>query len=136
MTSREVLEFVIDKLAFILEQHMTTVRDIETLASKLDAGGRDRESLARAIENLRSLRESISQILDVIANNINDAPDSFLDDAFALIGYYVEAGAKSEARALEHAARYMELSGEMKVLDEVVAKARIILSNINLALKI
>jgi len=129
--SESVASYIIDKLAFILEQHLTLVSEVEANAARLRAGGKARGELVKSLENLRSLRESLIQLFDEILNRAESMPSSYLDDAFALIGYYVEAAAKGEMRALQYASRFVDVRPDLEELEALVAKAKIILSNIN-----
>jgi hypothetical protein len=128
--SESVASYLIDKLAFILEQHLTLVSEVEANAARLRAGARERSELARSLESLRSLRESLVQIFDEIQNRAETMPSSYLDDAFALIGYYVEAAAKGEMRALQYASKFVDVRSDMEELEALVAKAKILLSSI------
>jgi sialic acid synthase SpsE len=125
-----VASYLIDKLAFILEQHLTLVSEVEASAARLSAGAREHSELVKSLENLRSLRESLMQIFSEIQNRAETIPSSYLDDAFALIGYYIEAAAKGEMRALQYASRFVDVKSDIEEVEALVAKAKILLSNI------
>jgi len=127
---KSVASYLIDKLAFILEQHLTLISEVEASAARLRAGARERDGLVKSLENLRSLREALAQVFNEIQDRVGSMPSSYLDDAFALIGYYVEAAAKGEMRALQYASKFVNVSSDIEELEALMAKARILLSNI------
>ncbi len=131
-----VASYVVDKLAFALEQHLSLISEVRDRIARLDAGGASRASLEKSLDNLRSLREAIGELLNIIGRNANAMPSSYIDDVFALIGYYVEAAAPGEERVLRSASRYTDVREDLEKLEELRATARVILSSLNVSIKL
>jgi hypothetical protein len=126
-----VFEYIINTLAFNMEHHLETLAELEGEVSRLDAGSRNTARLEDLLARLRKIRAAIrSRILD-IQERLDSAPSSYVDDAYALIGYYVEAGAKGEERALRRASRYLDVAPDLEELEELVASARILLAKLS-----
>ncbi len=131
-----VASYVIDKLAFTLEQHLSLLAEVRDRIARLDAGGAGKTPLEKSLENLRSLREAIGELFDVIGRNVNAMPSAYIDDVFALIGYYVEAAAPGEERVLRSASRYTDVREDLEKLEELRAAARVILASLNVSIKL
>ena len=131
-----VASYVVDKLAFTLEQHLSLLSEVRDRIARLDAGAAGKASLEESLENLRSLREAIGELFDVISRNVDAMPSAYIDDVFALVGYYVEAAALGEERVLRSASRYTDVREDLERLEELRAAARIILASLNISIKL
>ncbi|MEB3851378.1 MAG: hypothetical protein LRS49_02200 [Desulfurococcales archaeon] len=126
-----VLDYLIQVLAFTMESHLDALAAVEAEVARLDAGQADRSPLARALERLRELRSALRERFTQLNSYIEEAPTSYLDDAYALVGYYLEAGARGELRALERASRYADVRADEGEVEELVALGRVILSRLS-----
>lgn len=131
MSGNSVFEHLINILAFTMESHLEAVAAAEGEVAKLDAGASNLKPLEDALERLRDVRTAIRERMLELRERLDAAPSGYLDDAYALIGYYIEAGARGEERLLNRASKYVDVSSDIEELEELVAAARILLAKLS-----
>jgi len=103
----EKARILVDLLAKDLTEHLIIVGELEDLSRKvreaLPSSQALREQVEEKLASLALLRDAISEKSEVLLGLVEDEqlPEDVLRDVYALSGYYVEAGSKSERAVLE-----------------------------------
>lgn len=127
---RKAYDYVIDKLAVQLQGHIQALEEVRKYISLYDAtrgSSASKEALEESLRNLRDLRRGIIENMQYLKANVNAASREALEDAEALIAYYLEAAYKSEVRVLEEVKGKLECDDDLKELSELEKLARSIL---------
>jgi hypothetical protein len=116
-----VIEYLTDRIAIVLEQHLDLVEGLKT---KLEEALRpSKETLSTTLESLRSIRSRLKEDLENILNRMSRAEMDNLKDLYALISFYIEVAYPGEKSALEAAAAFIDVSPDLVDLDEVYNRA-------------
>jgi len=122
----EKARILADLLAKDLTEHLIIVGELEDLSRRvreaLPSSATVREQVEERISSLSLLRNAISEKSEALLDIIEDEalPDEVLRDVYALSGYYVEAGSKSERAVLERLQGFGASSSDL----EDVARVR------------
>ncbi len=127
-SGRERLEAHVDRLAAMLHEHLDLLKNVEAYAAYVRAArGSGAYLLEEQLGNLRSLRESIIQELELSMEALRglEGEEAALD-LYSLAGYYLEAGSLEERRVLELASKIVDVAEDLAMLEEARRKARLI----------
>ncbi|MEB3861919.1 MAG: hypothetical protein GSR84_06845 [Desulfurococcales archaeon] len=116
---------LIDRLAALLQAHVDLVNSLENTAMASMATG-DHTRLSEELESLRSLRRRILDDIRSLQEAGLEGED--LEDAWALAGFYLEAGSRREERALEKASKLVDTRGDLREVEELRGEARRLMS--------
>ncbi|MCE4603137.1 MAG: hypothetical protein F7B18_08135 [Desulfurococcales archaeon] len=116
---------LIDRLATLLQAHVDLVSSLENTVMASTATG-DHDRLSEELESLRSLRRRILDDMRSLQNAGLEGEE--LEDAWALAGFYLEAGSRREERALEKASKLVDTSGDLREVEELRDEARRLMS--------
>ncbi len=122
MSERDaVIEYLTDRIAIVLEQHLDLVKGLKT---KLEETLRpSKETLSTTLESLRSIRSRLKEDLENILNRMSRAEMDDLKDLYALISFYIEVAYPGEKSALEAAAAFIDVGPDLVDLDEAYNRA-------------
>ena len=127
-SGRERLEAHVDRLAAMLHEHLDLLKNVEAYVAYVRAArGSGTHLLEEQLGNLRSLRESIIQELELSMEALRglEGEEAALD-LYSLAGYYLEAGSLEERRVLELASKIVDVAEDLAMLEEARRKARLI----------
>jgi MinD-like ATPase involved in chromosome partitioning or flagellar assembly len=117
--------YVIDRLAAQLQSHISAVEELKKSIALYDAVTTSKkqykELIIKALENLRELRESIVESVVYLMNAASKARSDEIEDAEALLEYYLEAAYKFERRILEDLNNRIDCKDDINSLDETKA---------------
>ncbi len=122
----------VDRIASLLHDHIELLEVIERYSSLIAssrAGGEDQAILGDLRESLESLAALRSAIIEDLEKAVSLAerglaPQDSIEDLLTLAGYYLEAGIEREMKALERAGGYVDVSLDIRGLEEARSKAR------------
>ncbi len=127
-SGRERLEAHVDRLAAMLHEHLDLLKNVEAYVAYVRAArGSGTHLLEEQLGNLRSLRESIIQELELSMEALRglEGEEAALD-LYSLAGYYLEAGSLEERRVLELASKIVDVAEDLAMLEEARRKAKLI----------
>ena len=126
-SGRERLEAHVDRLAAMLHEHLDLLKNVEAYVAYVRAArGSGTHLLEEQLGNLRSLRESIIQELELSMEALRglEGEEAALD-LYSLAGYYLEAGSLEERRVLELASKIVDVAEDLAMLEEARRKAKL-----------
>ncbi len=120
--NRKVYSYMIDRLAVQLQTHISTLDEIQKSLALYDAlrSSRTRKDIIEnTLQNLRELRQSMLESIEYLMNEARNASTEDLEDAEALLEYFLEAGYKYEHRVLEEVKKRIGHEEELRSLDQM-----------------
>ena len=116
-----ILEGYVERIAALLHEHMDLVDSIERYVSFMTSLDEVKETHINALrdqlENLSQLRSSIIESMGravEAARESRGAGEEALSDLYALISYYVEAGAVKEMSVLKKASLFLDMKSHIE----------------------
>jgi len=119
---KNVYSYMIDRLAVQLQTHISTLEEIQKSLALYDALRRSKTQknvIENTLQNLRELRQSMLESIRYLMNEASNASVEDLEDAEALLEYFLEAGYKYEHRVLEEIKKRVGHGEELKLLDQM-----------------
>ena len=115
----DVLEGYVERIAALLHEHMDLVDSIERYVSFISSLDEVKETHIKALEgqldNLSELRSSLIESMEKAVEAARGSREGeALDDLYALLSYYVEAGAMKEISVLKRASLFLDMKAHIE----------------------